>query len=607
MSKSEWSLIAMSASTLVVTSSVTLLLPFASGSVIDYTIASSVDGGTGGASPLLLASGLFGLSALAGGGVYFRTLWLARAGNRIVARLKQRLYASILKQENAFLDNQSTGDILSRLTSDAQLVQGMLTTQVVAGLRASVMSIGAGGMLLYTSPILALVSTATLPPIFIMSQYYGRHLKREQEQVQQLLGDATSIAEQALNHPSTIKHFTAENFEALRYRNAIAQAHTKSVETAHLQAQLEAMAHISGNAAILGVLGMGGTMVLDGTISAGDLTGFVMYSLLMAGNLSSLTGIYSDLVRSMAASTRILDLIDRTPHIISPRAIAEEKYLWEGDGTSNDDNSTNTNATPSRRLNNRTFVDPLQPVVYHDEVNRGRSVIDDSPATVEFKNLSFSYPSRPDVQVLKNFTLTVPSGSVVALVGGSGSGKSTIASLLTRLYDVNYDSPTAEVIPSPIMINGKSIRDYDPQDLRQMISIVSQDPVLFRGTIRDNIRYGMWNNVTDDDIVSAANDAYVMDFADHFPNGLDTVIAGPRGMSVSGGQRQRISIARMLANKNAPIYILDEVRKWCGFLLYFLVERFGDVPVILLNISLSCLTISHLSPKRDNFLPSLFL
>lgn len=533
MSKSEWPLIGMSASTLAVTSSVTLLLPYASGSVIDYTISSGGEG----MSPLVLASGLFGLSALAGGGVYLRTLWLARAGNRIVARLKQRLYASILKQESAFLDRQTTGDMLSRLTSDAQLVQGALTTQAVAGLRAAVMSIGAGGMLLYTSPLLALVSCATLPPVFIMSKHFGRHLSKQQEEVQRLLGEATSLAEQALNHTSTVKQFTAENFESLRYRNAIARSHSKSVETAHMQAQLEAGAHMAGNAAILGVLGMGGTMVLEGTISAGDLTGFVMYSLLLAGNMSSLTGIYSDLVRAMAASGRILDLVDRTPHIPSAKSAEQERMMWEGGSTSD-----------------VTFVDPLLPVSFPYEPGRTTSVMD-GPATVEIKNLSFHYPSRPDVPVLKNFSLTVPVGSVVALVGASGSGKSTVASLLTRLYDADYISDD----DTPILINGASIRDYDPYYLRRKISVVSQDPVLFRGTIRDNIRYGMWDKVSDEDVVEAARQAHVMDFAMTFPDGLDTMV-GPKGMSVSGGQRQRISIARMLVNKEAPIYILDEVR-----------------------------------------------
>ncbi len=175
-------------------------------------------------------------------------------------------------------------------------------------------------------------------------------------------------------------------------------------------------------------------------------------------------------------------------------------------------------------------------------------------ALIEIENLSFRYPSRPDVPVLNNFNLTVPPGSVVAIVGSSGSGKSTIGSLLTRLYDAHYNDGA---VP-PIRINGKSIRDYDTQDLRQMIGIVSQDPVLFQGSIRDNIRYGMWDKVSDDDVTEAARQAFVLDFANSFPDGLDTMV-GPRGVMLSGGQRQRIAIARMLANRNAPIYILDEV------------------------------------------------
>jgi ABC-type multidrug transport system fused ATPase/permease subunit len=534
LSRSEWSLIGMSAATLGVTSSVTLLLPYASGNVIDYTISSGGDG----TSPVILASGLFGLSALAGGGVYLRTIWLARAGNRIVARLKQRLYASILQQESAFLDQQSTGDMLSRLTSDAQLVQGALTTQFVAGLRASVMSVGAGGMLMYTSPLLALVSCGTLPPIFIMSRYFGRQLREQQKAVQELLGEATSFAEQALSHASTVKQSTAEVFESTRYHNAIAAAHSKSVDTAHMQAKLEAGAHVSGNAAILGVLGLGGTMVLDGSISAGDLTGFVMYSLLLAGNLSSLTSIYSDLVRAMSASSRIFDLMDRQPQITSPKAIQEEKGLLESENVYNN---------------------PLDQVEFNGHIRAESRLSSPSTsrslegATIEIENLSFHYPSRPDVPVLKEFNLTVPPGSVVALVGSSGSGKSTVASLLTRLYDADHKFGE----PAPIRINGKSIRDYDTQDLRKMIGVVSQDPVLFQGSIRDNIRYGMWDEVSDEDVMEAARQAYALDFANNFPDGLDTMV-GPRGMMLSGGQRQRIAIARMLANKNAPVYILDE-------------------------------------------------
>jgi ATP-binding cassette subfamily B (MDR/TAP) protein 10 len=519
ISRREWKLIGMSAATLGVTSSVTLILPFASGQVIDYTINSSADG----LSPMLLASGLFGLSAVAGGGVYLRSLWLARAGNRIVARLKQQFYGSILKQETAFLDQQTTGDLLSRLSADAQLVQSALTTQAVAGLRGLVMSTGAAGMLLYTSPTLAVISCCTLPPVFILTRQVGRKLQEQQEIVQKLQGEATSLAEQSLASLSTVKQFVAEDYETTRYQNAIAKAHGKAVETAHMQAQLEAGAHISGNAAILGVLGYGGSLVLEGSISAGDLTGFVMYSLLLAGNLSGLTSVYSDLVRAVAASNRVFSILDREPQI----------------------RTTATRAVP---LLDPT-EDPLLPITYKSVLtaNDGGSQLS-APVSIEIQGLNFSYPSRNDVKVLKNFSLTVAPGEVVALVGGSGSGKSTIASLLTRLYDPENKSS--------IRIDGRPVSDYDPSELRKMIGIVSQEPMLFRGSIRDNISYGEWDNISEEEIVNAARLAHVLDFANKFPDGLDTMV-GPRGMQLSGGQRQRIALARVLAKKS-PIIILDE-------------------------------------------------
>jgi ATP-binding cassette subfamily B protein len=479
--------------------------------VIDYTISSPDNG----LSPMILAGGLFGLSAMAGAGVYLRSLWLARAGNRIVARLKQKLFASLLLQESTFLDEQTTGDLLSRLSADAQLVQSAVTHQAVAGLRGMVMTIGSASMLLYTSPTLAAVSCCTLPPIFIITRSVSRKLQTQQEEVQKLQGKAVSLAEEALSSVSTVKQFVAEDYETTRYRNAVAEGHSKALETAHMQAQLEAGAHVAGNGAVLCVLGYGGSLVLDGSITAGDLTGFIMYSLLMAGNLSGLTSLYGDMVRAVAASNRVFDILDREPSI--------KAALQEMD----------------------TKADPLKTTKFQPTK---MSYSNKAPLSVELLNVNFQYPSRSDVEVLKNFSLSIDPGQVVALVGGSGSGKSTVASLLTRLYDVDK--------PNSILINGQSINEYDPHELRRMIGIVSQEPAIFQGTIRDNIRYGEWDHVSDEQVEEAARLAHILDFAKDFPDGLDTVV-GSRGSKLSGGQRQRLALARVLA-KNPPLVILDE-------------------------------------------------
>lgn len=530
LSRHEWKLIAMSAATLGVTSSVTLLLPFASGQVIDSAILAAAGGDA--MSPVLMASGLFGLTSLAGVGVYLRSLWLARAGNRIVARLKQRLYASALRQESAFLDRQTTGDILSRLSADAGMVEWAVTHQAVDGLRGLLMTLGSAAMLLYTSPTLAAFSVCTLPPIFIATRHVGNKLEVQQEEAQKLEGDASSLAEQALSNISTVKQFVAEDYENVRYHNAVASAHVKGLETAHMQAQLSAGTHIAANGAVLCVLGYGGTLVLDNVISAGDLTGFVMYSLLLAGNLSSLTAIYSDMVRAIAASNRVFAILDRQPQIQSEVPLVQQpmpRRELEGG--------------PLEAIN---FVPATQTPTAALYINGDRS--DTQPVSIEFDSVDFRYPSRMNVEVLKNFNLTVAPGEVVAIVGGSGSGKSTVASLLTRLYDVDAKDS--------IRINGKALRDYDLTELRRMIGVVAQEPALFRGTIRENIAYGEWGRASDEQVTEAARLAYVLDFAKDFPDGLDTMV-GPRGSQLSGGQRQRIALARLLV-KNPPLVIFDE-------------------------------------------------
>ena len=530
LSRPEWGLIAKSAATLGVTSSVTLLLPYASGHVIDATAMVLMDETatttSATSSPLVMAVGLFGLTSLSGLGVYLRTLWLSQAGNRVVARLRQQVFWRMLQQEMAHLDTVSTGDWLSRLASDAQLIQTTVTTQAIAALRGVVVTAGSIAMLTYTSPTLATVSLCTLPPILVSSRIVGRRLQEQQTIVQEQLARATGLAEQTLGGMATVKqHHAAEEYEAHRYRNAIAQAHQTAVQTAHMQAQLEGFTFVGANGAVLGVLGYGGNLVLQGAMTAGDLTGFVMYSVFLAGNLSNLATIYADLSRAVAAADRVLKILDRQPQIPTSNTSGGDDALLSQDPL---DSELEWSPPPLTSSTRAAVAEPM---------------------TVEIRNLSFSYPARPNNLVLgPAFSLRMEAGQVVALVGRSGSGKSTLAGLLTRLY---------EVPPETIFLNGKCLQQYNVGQLRRLVGVVPQEPWLFRGTVAENIRYGQWEAGMDKEVEKAAALAHVQEFVqqqDMSEHGLETEI-GPT--QLSGGQKQRIAIARTIL-QNPPLVILDE-------------------------------------------------
>ncbi|KAL7530686.1 hypothetical protein ACHAXR_003627 [Thalassiosira sp. AJA248-18] len=492
-----------SAATLLITSSTTLILPTASGKVLDMIIT-----GDPTTSPTLVAVGLFGLTGLAGAGVYARTLWLQYAGNTLTARLKHRLYQSILSQEMAYFDRDiKTGDLLTRLSNDTELIQRAVTTQAVSAARALVMSTGSTILLFQTSTTLALVSPCTLPPLFLAARHVGQTLKEQQTKVQDLHSQATSIAEEGLQGIQTVVQFGAEPQQHKRYRDGVTQAHDMAIRTGRTQALFDGAVHVGANGAILCV----------GTITAGDLTGFLMYSLLLAGNVSSLSSTYAEVMKAVAAGDRIFHVMDRTP------------------------------AIPSR------WEENIEDEVGTDTTNRDHHLR--HPLSIEFRNLQFAYPTREERTILgPGFSLLVQPGEVLAVVGGSGSGKSTMARLLTRMYDIS--SAQDDDDDSAILVGDRNIKDWNPTELRRsVVGIVSQEPLLFDGTIEHNIRYGR-PNATHDEVLEAAKLAHVLEFTTMFSKGLQTKV-GARGTQLSGGQKQRVAIARLIL-KDPPIVILDE-------------------------------------------------
>lgn len=271
ISRPEWHLIIGAATTLGITSTITLIIPYCSGQVIDLAILTNT-GSENANEPAYslsqLTLGLFGLTAVAGTGVFIRSILLTKAGNRIVERLRKTLFASILAQEMSFLDSTQTGDLISRLSTDAILVQKAVTTEVVNALRATVMSLGSSALLFYTSPTLAVVSLCSLPPVFVAARLFGIQIRDKQTKVQEHLAQATDIAEEVFQGMRTVRQFAAEEHEIKRYSKVLGNAHNKAIEAGKTQATFDGVVHVAANGAILGVLAIGGNMV-----ASGDMTG----------------------------------------------------------------------------------------------------------------------------------------------------------------------------------------------------------------------------------------------------------------------------------------------------------------------------------------------